>query len=256
MSDQVAFDGYLRSLDFERLQDVISSLESYEEQYGAEQAVPASTVLLNLLPDLPVRDRGFFSLDTRTVVMRVVYRLIRALHDPATIEKAVREILPKLTSLGSRNELILCVGHREGVGNKLIAEEPARAIETAWRAEVRAASHDRLLMERELFWILNQTRRESAPEESVFLVPDSPQFTLAVLRSARSDVRSQAIGNRSIKRSARLPWDSLLQLFGDEASLRKRVECLRMASLNGASESLQLVDRYLDGNAPRDFDDE
>lgn len=254
MTDQEGFNSYLRSLNFDGLEDVISSLESYEDQFGADQVVPAATVLLNLLPDLPVRERGFFSFDTRMVVMRVVYRLVRALRVSDAIERAVGQILPKVTTLGSKRELILCVGHQDGIGHKLIDETAAKALEKVWRSEVRAADEDQLLRERELFWLLSQTRRESPPEEGALRVPNSPQFTLAILRSARTDVRSQAIGNRAVKYSPRLPWESLVQLFGDEATLRERVEALRAAALDNSTESLDLIDRYLAGYRPRDRD--
>jgi hypothetical protein len=41
MADRGALDGYLRSLDAERQQDVIASLEVYEDQFRAEHVVPA-----------------------------------------------------------------------------------------------------------------------------------------------------------------------------------------------------------------------
>ena len=57
MSDGQALDGYLRSLDAERLQDVIASLEAYEDQFAPQHVVPATIVLLNLLPGIPKRKR-------------------------------------------------------------------------------------------------------------------------------------------------------------------------------------------------------
>ena len=68
MSDLTAFDEYLRSLDTKRLQDVISSLEAYEEEFSPEHVVPGANVLLNLLPELPERKRGMFEFGARFVV--------------------------------------------------------------------------------------------------------------------------------------------------------------------------------------------
>jgi predicted KAP-like P-loop ATPase len=121
IGDRKGLEAYLRSLDRERLQDVIASLESYEERFQPAHVVPGSIVLLNLLPDLPAREQGLFDPDSRLVVARVVLRLLRSLGDSAAVEAAVREILPEVTSLPSKLELINLVGYREGVGHKLVS---------------------------------------------------------------------------------------------------------------------------------------
>jgi predicted KAP-like P-loop ATPase len=51
MADGTALDAYLRSLNPERLQDVIASLEVYEEQFTSEHVGPGCVVLLNLAPE-------------------------------------------------------------------------------------------------------------------------------------------------------------------------------------------------------------
>jgi predicted KAP-like P-loop ATPase len=58
LSERDALDTYLRSLDRNSLQDVVSSLENYEDEFREEHVVPATTVLLNLLPELPERQQG------------------------------------------------------------------------------------------------------------------------------------------------------------------------------------------------------
>jgi predicted KAP-like P-loop ATPase len=99
MADRRAFEAQLRSLDADRLQDVISSLEAYEEDFCSEHVVPGTVVLLNLLPVLPARRSGMFELGPAFVVGRVVYRLVRSLKEPDAIEAAVREILPQVSML-------------------------------------------------------------------------------------------------------------------------------------------------------------
>src|SRR5205823_4539047 len=122
MADRSALDSYLRSLDAERLEDVISSLEAYEDRFAPEHVVPGTIVLLNLMPKLPERQRGMLDLDPRTVVRRVVYRLLRLLKTPDKVEEAVREILPEVTTLSAKAELIVLVGYREDAGHKLVSE--------------------------------------------------------------------------------------------------------------------------------------
>jgi predicted KAP-like P-loop ATPase len=94
LTDESRLDEFLRSIDLARLEDVIAALENYEDEFPIESVVPATVVLLNLLPELPERPRGMMTLDTRIVVGRVLLRLLRRLPGQAEVEAAVREILP------------------------------------------------------------------------------------------------------------------------------------------------------------------
>jgi hypothetical protein len=253
MADRGALDSYLRSLDAARLQDVIAALETYEDQFAPEHVVPGTIVLLNLLPDLPERQGGMFDLDTRLVVSRVTYRLLRALNDPAAVEAAARQILPELNSLSAKLELISDVGYREGAGHKLVSEAAAAEFERTWRGEVRSASAEELAQEGDLVRVLLLAKRDADPSEGPLDIDDSPELTLAALRAARSEVRSQAQGSRAVRRSPRLAWDVLIELYGDEATLRERIEALKATSPEGGDDVLELADKYLSGWRPKDF---
>ena len=253
MADRAAFDGYLRSLDAERLQDVIASLEVYEEQFAPEHVGPGSVVLLNLLPELPERQRGMFDLDTRIAVGRVVYRLIRSLKKPDAIEAAVREILPQLTTLSAKAQLITMVGYREGAGHRLVSESAASQFEQDWRGEVRSATVDALAKEGDLLRILLLAKQDVDPAEPPVDIADSPRVTLALLQSARTEVRSQAMGSRAVRRSPRLAWDALIELYGNEDTLRERIQRLKATQPEGVNELLDLANKYLGGWRPSDF---
>lgn len=255
LADRDALDGFFRSLDDDRIQDVISALEVYEDDFRAEHVVPGVIVLLNLMPDLPERQRGMFDLDTRMVVSRVAYRLLRALPDEAAVEAVVPQILLELRSLSAKLELIGDVGHREGRGHKLTSEAFATDLEKAWRAEVRSASVDELKAESELLRTLLVTKREADAGEKALVIDRSPDLTLAVLQSARSDTRSQSLGSRAVHRSARLAWQAVVDIFGDEDAVRSRVEELRAADLPHADEVVELADKYLGGWNPDRFED-
>jgi hypothetical protein len=252
MTDRTAFDRYLRSLDFERLQDVISSLETYEDNFTLQHVVPSTIVLLNLLPELPERQQEMLDLDTRTVVGRVVYRLVRSLKDPDAIEAAVRDILPQLTTLSSKEDLITKIGYGDGSGHKLVSQTAAIMFELDWRIEVRSDSDNDLIRENELLRILMLTKRDADPAEPPINISDSPGMTLAILKSARSEVRSQTMGSRAVRRSARLAWNVLIELYGDEGTLRERIERLKATQPEGVDELLQLADKYLGGWRPDD----
>ena len=255
MADGEALDRYLRSLPAERLQDVISCLEAYEEQFAPEHVVTGSVVLLNLLTELPDRQLGMFDLGPRRIVGRVVYRLVRSLEDPDVIVAAVRSILPQLTMLSAKGKLITIVGYREGQGHRLVSESAARRFEEDWRGEVRATTENALAAEDDLLRTLCVVKGDSGPAEPQFDVPNSPSVTLALLRSARSEVRSQGQGSLAVRRSSRLQWDLLVDLCGSEDTLRERIEELKATQPRGADDILELADRYLEGWRPSNFDE-
>ncbi|MGO9956937.1 MAG: P-loop NTPase fold protein [Solirubrobacteraceae bacterium] len=250
MPDRSALDAYLRSLEPQRLEDVIASLENYEELITPEHIVPGTIVLLNMLPDLPERARGMFSLDARLVVSRVTYRLVRALSDPEAIAAAVREILPSVTTLSSKLELISDVGYLEGAGHRLVAEAVAAEIERAWRAEVRAASADDLARESDLLRVLLRAQLDVGCDEPRLAVPDVPALTLAILRAARSEVLGRTIGNRAVRRESRLNWKVLVTIYGDDETVRARFNALKSSGDEGDPELIALVESYLGGWRP------
>lgn len=252
MADHDGFQEYLRSLDARRLQDVIASLEVYEDRFAPEHVVPGATVLLNILPELPERQRGMSDLDSRLVVTRVAYRLIRSLKDTTAAEEATRRILPELKSLSARHELITIVGHGEGRGHKLVSEAAAAEFERAWRDEVRATSTNKLVKEYNLLWLLLETQREAGPSEPTIVIDEAPPVTKSILRAARGEVRSQTLGSRAMTRSPRLAWDALIELYGDERTLRNRIESLKLTGVEDAKDLLELAEKYLGGWRPSD----
>jgi hypothetical protein len=256
MDDKQLFDHYMRSLRKGNLEGVISSLEGFEDRFKPQHVVPGVTVLLNLAAELPERERGMYELDSRFVVGRVTYRLLRSLKDPAAIEAAVREILPELGSLSFKLELLLQVGHRENVGHKLVPENASKELEKSWRSEVRAASVADLIREPDVGRLLFVTKHDADPSEGNFAVPNSAELTLALLRKARTEVRSQTMGSRAVRRRMQLNWDSLVDLVGGEAVLRERIETLRTARPEGIGDLLELADKYLSGWRPNDIVDE
>lgn len=256
LGDRKALDDFLRSLNMERIQGIIASLEAFEKAFRPEHVVPATIVLLNLSADTPERHRNMFELPNRFLFGRVTYRLLRVLKDPAAVESAVRQILPELNSLSLKLELILQVGHQKDIGHKLVSEADAAELEKSWRGEVRKSTAEELLKERDIVAILLATKREADSSEAPLDIPDTPEFTLALLRCARSETLSQTMGRRGVRRHSRLAWDSLIETYGNESILRERVEALRKAQLEGVGDLLELSDKYLAGWRPGILNDE
>lgn len=250
MSDQTSFNGFLRSLSIDRIQDVISSLEVYEDQFALEHITPGVIVLLNLLPEIPERQLGMLELDHRLIVTRVVYRLVRTVEDPERLAEIVQDILPDINTLLGKLELIRMVGHQEGVGHRLVSESNARQFEQEWRDQVRVTSVEALSEEKDLLRTLLFAEEVKGPAEQSFEIPDSPLITLALLKSSSSEARSQTVGSRTVKHTTHLAWEILIKVFGGEEILRQRVSQLKASQPSGVEDLLLLVDKYLSGWRP------
>ena len=253
VTDRDAFDAYLRSLPYTRRGDVITKLGTYEQDFKVEHAVPGVAVLLNLIPDVPEDGGGMFRIEPNIVVGRITLRLLRAVGDAAAVSEAVRRILPHLHTLSAKFELITDVGYREGAGHKLVSEADAKEFERQWRDKVRAATPDQLTAEWDLARVLYFANADGTEDESPTVVSDDPDVTLAVLRSARTETRSQTTGDRAVRRAARLPWDMLVAIYGSQEILGEHVDALELAEGSENADLLALARRYRGGWRPKDF---
>lgn len=250
-----SFDEYLRGVNSEQVVDVIASLETYENEVNPERVAPGVTTLLNLIPSLPEQQRGMFSLGTAMIVSRVVYRLIRSQNSEAFVETTVRAVLPQLNTFFAKLTLIEMVGHREGVGHKLLPAAVAAELQQAWRVSLMSADADVLASEPELLRSLLVLSQGATTEEPPFLVPPDPRITHSMLLSGYSEALSQSMGNRAISRSPRLAWKVLTDLYGNEDVLRTRIEELKISDQTISPDLLQLAEKYLSGWRPKEFDE-
>ena len=256
IGDRKAFSSYLDAVPADQLGDVISSLEVYEDQYRAEHVVPVSIALLNSLPRLPEKPRTMFSgFGERTLIKRVVLRLLWKLGDDHdAVESAVERILAETRTLSAQLDLIALVGHQENAGSRLVTEEVDAKFQRGWRARVRAASANQLIDEKELLSVLYRAIDKAEPGEGDLIISREPEMTLAVLRSAQSEVLSQSMGSRATGRSPRLHWDVLVKLYRSEDVIAERVEQLRDSEHSSEEpELLSLVEKYLGGWRPREL---
>lgn len=251
MTDASAFRAALRTLPRERLEDVIAALEPFEDLFTEEQLEPSLETLLNIIPSLPERQLGMFDFAPKTVVLRIVYRLMRK-HSPNILEKAVRQVLPRLQSLSSKAELISMVGHRQGVGQELVSETSARELEASWRAEVRGTGNNVLAKEHDLLRIMIDSRQHAEAGEPIVELNLDPPVTLALLKSAFSETRMQMMGGREIKREPRLAWDLLVEVVGGEHKLVGAIEMLDSVWTPENEKFIVLARNYASGWRPDD----
>lgn len=254
MKDANEFEAYLRLLDKSLLQDVIESLVTFEDQFNPEHVVPGTVTLLNLLPEIPKQQNGLLSIDSRSTVGKVTYRLLRCLENQVSVERVVRQILPCLTSLYAKMVLIWQVGYRDGSGHELVSEEFASVLEKEWFNEVRSTSNNDLAKEYYLYIICYRVISDADSSGESFVVDADPELTLALLKSARSVVFSQSIGNRTVRQSPKLEWEGLAKIYGDLATLNERVMALWETHPEGEEELLELAKCYVVGSLP-DRDD-
>ena len=261
MGNHDELNGFVRSLDPARWQDVLFNVCRLEDQFRSEYVEPGGVVLLNLWPDMPEQSSGLGSLDdTRGAVRSVVLRLLRALEDAAAVEVAVRRILPQVTSLSAKVELILLIGYRKDTGQKLVSETAADEFSTTLRGEIRSASADDLAQEHRLWRVLYFAKDTAEASEEPLDIDASPEFTFALLRSVCGETITGSLGSRSVSRSPTLNWNVLIDLYGGEEMLKTQIESLnaqfddlkawlksRAISPDDAERLLKLANEYARG---------
>jgi hypothetical protein len=255
MDDIEAFGHFFTKVDPAAQQDVIAALEAFEGAFRKAQVVPGMVVLLNLLPDLPDRRQGMFDLEPRFVVGRIVYRLLRALDDEASVAQSLTEALPQVSSLSSRFELITDVGYREDAGHQLVTADAAEAFERQWLEQVRSATPEFLGREWDLLRVMYFARKEAEKYDVDLTFPDDPTVTLALILSAVAQSRSQTVGARVVRTATQFHWDMLESVAGGAEAWAARVETLKRSdeAAKARPELLALVDQYLAGWRPRTF---
>ncbi|MFF5079360.1 P-loop NTPase fold protein [Actinoplanes sp. NPDC000266] len=257
LDDETALNALLRTCEISELEDVVNALEAFETEFPTDAVVPASRVLLNLLPDMPERPRGMMTfVDARLVVLRVVLRLLRRLESPDSVMEAAGQILNEVPSFASRFELITIVGHREGAGHRLVTEADATGLEKQFREQLAAAPSSELAGEKNLLRLLYSPKFFGGDGEAVHVDPQDTQLTRSLLLDAQSLVRMQQMGARAVHKSVRLRWDALVEVFGGEPAVKEAVDALRAIADDDLKPTIELADKYLDGWRPSEWGDD
>ncbi|MBQ1054496.1 AAA family ATPase [Micromonospora sp. C32] len=257
LDDEDALDALLRSCETSELEDVVGALEAFETEFPIDAVVPASRVLLNLLPDMPERPRRTMTfVDARLVVVRVVLRLMRRLDSPDKVMEAAGQILAEVPSFASRLELITILGYREGAGHRLVSEADARVLEERFREQLMAAPSSILANEKGLLRLLYAPKFFGDGGDAVQVDPKNLPLARALLLDARSIVRSQQIGSRSVRTGVRLSWEPLVGLFGGEPAVKEAVDALRGTADDEMKPVIELADKYMAGWRPSEWGDD
>lgn len=255
LTDATGFEQFLKSIPANELSEVIKSLEIFEGTYPVEAVVPASSVLLNQIGNLPDNQRGMFSIAPQMVVRRVVLRLMKQVTEESDRELAVRQILPLLDTLSAKSEILNLTGHDEGSGHGLIPIEACEGMGGELRGQIRNASPAQLAVEPDLMRLLLWYRKSVLAEEVEYRVPIDDPLDIALLRSAVSEVKSMSMDSRAISRAQQLQWEALTEILGGESEIGRY-----LARLNNLRETdgelrdlIALANRYSTGWRPTEF---
>ena len=263
IAEDNGLEEFFHSLDPARWPDVIGHLRGFQNQFRPDHVEKDIITLLNLLPDIP---RALNSIhDPRIAVNAVISRLLNTLEDHDAVESALRRILPRITSLSSKLELVwVAAGHHMGDSSQGLVPAPIMAeIEKMLRDEIRSVSVDGLCEEpylMRIIWFLKETAESS--EEPLDVDP-SPKMTFAILRAFPSENTIQSLGSRAVYQTQGLQWGNLVALYGGEATLVARIKELNacfdelipwMESLpmpaDEARQLLETATQYLTGRRP------
>lgn len=248
LGDREALDHLLRSMDADQLEDVLRGLEAWERSYPTDAIVSASITLYNLIDVMPKdKPRGMFDIGRPEIaVSRVVLRMLRRVKDQAELEAIVASVLKELDTYSSLLDFIELVGYREGVGHKLVREEFAAQIEDDLLSRIEKKNPPHPAREWDAFrvyWTLKDKTGQQPLRRK-----RNVALLLAVFNAAKSTNRSQSFDSRAVTLTDVLQWDLMIEVFGDEATIKKAADAVRAKEPN--APVLKLIDRYLGGWRP------
>ncbi|WFE42468.1 P-loop NTPase fold protein [Micromonospora sp. WMMD998] len=250
------FQEMLQNVNAQRAEELIESLELFENEFEPEHARNGIAPLLNQLPRLRREPSGVFDFGPELRVSRVVLRLIRKIEEQGLRVELVKESLSQIHNLPGKLSLLRTVGHEENAGHKLIPSEVATQLERSLAQEILSSSPAELAASEQSSQLLRWARKRVDPS---WTVPPAwlrePNFSIALLRSSRSDVQSSLLGSSRVTVEPRLYWDGLVEILGSENRIRSELlpSALESDATDEDVESLALAGRYLDGWRPREL---
>lgn len=257
LADAAKFGSLLESVPDALLIPLMERLEDFQEDYQSEDVEPASVIVLNQLPRLK-SERGLYEdAEASSQLVRVVLRLFWKVDSEAERLAIAKRVLPRLSSLSARLELVEMLGHEEGVGHRLVQADEARKLERTLRQQILRAGSEHLVQERDLSKLLSWVVRSTPSRaQAVRRILRDDAVWVVFLSSAISDVRVQAVGEIALERHPRLPWDDWIETLGERFLVRRAREVA--AAIGEAREetratrAVELSVKYADGWRPRD----
>lgn len=181
MHDAVALDQRLDNLEAGRAGDILLALLERTDRLTLSHE-PGVVVLLNRLKDFGagLSPSGAPTISPRQAVLRIVRRLIDLADDHANVYLMLRDMLPRLQTLGSKTALVQLVGHRSSVGGeRLIEPDDAARLERVVAADIARAFERAEIDLSDFAWVVSFATRVGFP----VTLTDCPTLTFRVLHS-------------------------------------------------------------------------
>ena len=215
----------LGRLDESQLEVMLERLEHYDSDFPSERPEVPIAALLNQLDRLRVGRQSLYDPGAEFKLPRVVLRLLRAL-DPGRVEEIVRAALPEIGSLSAQMELIDLVGHREGAGQRLIAEDAAIQLEAKHVLQILDADLEALSEERHLTRLIGRACQWDLDlgRELAVQVGQDDRRLVRLLRGATGQ-SGGSVADHAQPAAYELNWRVLADLFGEQ-ELIERIEAL------------------------------
>jgi hypothetical protein len=259
IEDLREFDNFLRSLNPASCVSTIEALRHYEPRFTKAAVLPASTVLLNLMGELPkTQQTGLFGLQPSDIVRIRVRILLRIIQGQSDAYDIVKGIMTNVGSLSSAFELVRLTGNRSDFGGEdVLTSGQTKELETEISLALGRASSEELAGEWNLLTMLSALSVWGYDRPLSVLDFGNPLLHRKILEQAQSGVQGQMVGNRAVYTSTRLRWDDLKRVYGTEEAVGQGVDAVA-ATLAGAADEfapiVELARNYLAGEMP-DADD-
>jgi energy-coupling factor transporter ATP-binding protein EcfA2 len=254
VTDATRFEAYLRGLDIGELEDVISAFRSFTE-IPKDGKVIFLVSILNVLPDIPERPRGMFDFGARVVVGSLCYRILSDVTTEGERESVTKMVMPQLGTLSSKFELLHVLVPEQGDDKRLISEALESHLFASLAHQVEMATSAELAREDQLLPLLYLPKRLG--REPISLANKMETFfTVSMIRKACSESIGQSMGNRAVRRTLKLNWEALVELYGTEESLLSALASLDAAEVSADNARyVALALEYAQGNRPKDDDE-
>jgi len=213
LEDDERLDRILRDLDDDQLEQALSRLEGYEEDFPGTRPEVTIGVLSRHGRRLTRHPRSMFELGPRVQLSRIVYRLLRNL-EPGIVARTVEAT--DFQDFSSRYDVVRMVGHREGAGHKLVDEATAERLEGQLIDDLLRAAAEELSREPDLgalIWLLRRERPTDAPA-AVQDWAATDAFFVALLRAHLLISLGATVGSVAVRRTLQLKWPDLASLLG------------------------------------------
>lgn len=253
LTDQSALQAIVDGVSAEGLEDLLARLGAYEEDFPAEAALPASTVLLGLYPRLRP-SQGFLDPGPEMAVRSVVLRLLHKVKDEAERTEIIEALCTGVTSFSGRIRLLHLAGRLPNPSYERLI--PASESDRLYRQvceQIRHASAVQLAAERDLADLLGAALAEDpADRESIDRALDDDAVAERLVRSATAEVRSVPLGSSAQASEQILRWELLGTVVGDDTAISDLVERVAARAVGDPDLAavIDLARRYLTGWRP------